>query len=510
MAIDTPRTLPDLKHFYPTAWYAKAARHTTRGSLSSGGLSLHPSADFDQHSSAALLGSEDTEELLDMLMRAHLIHRGLAGRLSMHDLLRAYARQLAEKTDGDQKLRAALTGLFDYYVATAAAATNMLHSGQSSQRLPVETAGIQRTFTDREKALAWLNAERPALVAICDYCATHGWPEHVSALARTLLRYLDAGHYTDALAIYTHALNAATVTHDNAAQAAALTNLGTIYWRLGSYRKAGDYHQRALDLFRIIADTTGQARAHGNLGAVHTQLGLYQSATEHLDHALEMFRNTGNELGEALAHASLGLVQQRVGRYDSSNAHHLEALNMFRRLGDRVGEATELNNLGLVEARLGQYAAAANHHQQALDLFRRAGHRLGEAFANTGIGDVHKREGRYRQAAHHHQMAHAIFDDLGDKHGQAVALNGIGEALLGLNQHEEAIARHTAALTISELTEGRDEQARARAGMARVRHALHDTIGAAEDFRRALRLYNDLSSPDADTLRADLAVLDLG
>ncbi len=50
----------------------------------------------------------------------------------MHDLLRAYARELAAAQDADEEQRAALTRLFDYYLHTAAAAMDILYPGRAA------------------------------------------------------------------------------------------------------------------------------------------------------------------------------------------------------------------------------------------------------------------------------------------------------------------------------------------------------------------------------------------
>src|ERR1022692_913285 len=53
-------------------------------------------------------------------------------------------------------------------------------------------------------ARAWLDAERPSLVAVATHAADHGWPDHAIRLAATLFRYLDVGgHYPERVAIHT-------------------------------------------------------------------------------------------------------------------------------------------------------------------------------------------------------------------------------------------------------------------------------------------------------------------
>ena len=92
-------------------------------------LGLHPGPDFDAYAVAALTGASATQarDVLALLARAHLVHpAGRRGRYGMHDLLRAYASHLAEAEDSDDARDAALSRLFDYYLAAAASAMDAL------------------------------------------------------------------------------------------------------------------------------------------------------------------------------------------------------------------------------------------------------------------------------------------------------------------------------------------------------------------------------------------------
>ena len=104
---------------------------------------------------------------LEALARAHLIDHGSSyGRWQMHDLLRLYAQELSEAyadTDGQQQ---ALDRLLRYYLENAVAATEHL---RALPGMPVPA-----DFTGRDSALAWLDAERPNLVAAVTMAASTG------------------------------------------------------------------------------------------------------------------------------------------------------------------------------------------------------------------------------------------------------------------------------------------------------------------------------------------------
>src|SRR5262249_35578217 len=91
-------------------------------------LGLHPGADFDSYAVAALTGASlnHARRLLGSLARAYLVQPTGQGRHGMHDLLRAYAAEQASDHDSEPERRAALTRLFDYYLAAAAAAADAM------------------------------------------------------------------------------------------------------------------------------------------------------------------------------------------------------------------------------------------------------------------------------------------------------------------------------------------------------------------------------------------------
>jgi hypothetical protein len=77
-------------------------------------LGVHHGQDVNAHAALAMAGAGATEtrRALDVLVRTHLVDRNSDGRYRPHDLLRAYAAELAEATDGEAERGAALTRLF--------------------------------------------------------------------------------------------------------------------------------------------------------------------------------------------------------------------------------------------------------------------------------------------------------------------------------------------------------------------------------------------------------------
>jgi DNA-binding SARP family transcriptional activator len=164
-------------------------------------LGLHPGPDFEPFAVAALTGTtvQQARRSLDVLARAHLFHRASPGRYAMHDLLRGYARELTATQDTGREQRAALARLFDHYLYTAAAATDTLYPSARHRRpgfpvIPADRSGPP--VADAVSARAWLDAERPNLVAAVVCAAALGWPRLAGGLASVVFRCCDVGAYS--------------------------------------------------------------------------------------------------------------------------------------------------------------------------------------------------------------------------------------------------------------------------------------------------------------------------
>ncbi|MEU0878228.1 tetratricopeptide repeat protein [Lentzea sp. NPDC005914] len=457
----------------------------------------HPGHDLDAHAVAAMTstGLADVQRVLDHLCREHLLHQNLPGRHALHDLVRAHAlgRSADEDAPGDR--RAALTRLFDFYLATTTAAMDTLYPEESDRRPRVAAVSPSPDLSDPSDARAWLDTERPTLVAVSARTATHGWPTHTTRLSATLFRYLNGGYYTDALAIYRHARDAARLSGDVSAEAHALTSLATTNSQLNRYVPAGEHLQRAVMLFRQIRDRAGEARALNNLGVVESNLGRNRQAADLYARALAVHHQAGNTVGEAWALTNLGEAESRLGEHGRATGQVERALTLFRQVGDRTGEAWTLTTLGDLETRLSRHAQAADHLDQALTLYRRLGNRVGEAWALNSRGTLGAHRG---QSTRDHEQALALFRETGERSGEASALNGLGEAGV------DALRHHTAALAVAVDIGGLEEQARAHTGLGHACRALPDLARARRHYQRAVALYTALDMPEAVLVRAFL------
>jgi DNA-binding SARP family transcriptional activator len=495
------------------AVFSWSYRHLDTGAARAFRLAgLHPGADFDVYAMSAVTGAtmEQGREMLNVLARTHLIQPAGPGRHGMHDLLRAYARELAATHDGIDEQHAALTRLFDYYLHTAATAMDTLHPAERHRRPCITPPATPAPpVTNLAAAQAWLDAERTTLVAVTAHTAGHGWAAHATRLAATLFRYLDVGcHYPEAITVHTHARDAARRAGDRAAEATALNHLAGPHRRQGQFQQAISQYQQALALFRQTGDRTGQAHALGNLGNACADQGRYQPATSFHEQALDLYRQIADRAGEARTLGNLGYIEQRQGRYQQAARHHWQSLAIARQTGNRTTECVALINLGTVALRQDHYQQAASHLHPALALCRETGYRFFEAEALTTISAVYLRQGRPQEAAGHLQAALALYREIGNRSGEADALNSLGEILLAIGQPCHARTQHTTALGLANRIDDRHQQARACDGLGGAHLAAGDRGEARRCWQEALTLYAGLGAPEADQVRAQLAAIE--
>ena len=471
---------------------------------------LHPGPDLECYAVAALAGTtaDRAGHLLDVLARAGLLQPGGTGRYGLHDLLRGYARELAAAHEGGDS-RAALSRVLDYYLHTAATAMDTAFPAERHHHPPVPPAATPSpAIPDEAAARAWLDAERPGLVAAAEHTAGPGWPGHASyaiSLSTILFRYLDVGaHYPEAAAIHGSARRAARQLGDRVAEANALNRLGAVAVRQRHYQQAVSCYEQALALGRDTGDQASQAYSHANLGFVIFLQGLCQDAIEHLEQALALYRTTGNQSGEASAAAHLGFMDLRQGRYQQAAEYLRLSYALYSAAGDRGGEAFTLGNLGEVELRQGHYQESARHLRQSLALWREFGERSNQADVLAALGLIDLRQGRYPQATSHLEQALALCRETGDASTEATVLNGLGEVLLATGRRADARDRHAAALELASRVGERYEEARAHDGLGTCYRASGPPARALRHWQEAHTLYTGLGAPEADLILAKL------
>ena len=470
-------------------------------------LGLHPGTDFDAWAAAALAGVPVAEARRDLegLYDHYLLAETARGRYRFHDLIREHARALAAASPPAER-DAAVGRLLDYYLDTARAADQQLASRAApGPGAPSAAAPPVRQITDREEALAWMNAERLNLHAAAGYATASGRPGHAAGIPAAMHEFWRSqGHWDQALALHEAAFQAARDAGNQLAEARALTDLGDMQFLTDGYPAAERTLTRALEVYRGLGDRLGQARALTSLGAVQHAAGDTPAAAASLTRALGLYQSLADRLGEASALTSLGAIEQAAGDTPAATASLTRALELYAGAGSQLGQASALAELGTVHYAAGELDAAASAEQQALGLYRRLGDRLGEGHALTSLGTLQYRTGDYQAAEASHTRALQLYRDLDDRSGEAEALNNIADMVRGTAHPAQARSYYQKALEIATSIAAQREQARALEGLG-LCHALEGNRSEGRKIlSQALDVYQRIGSPRARELEEEL------
>ena len=387
-------------------------------------LGLHPGPDTCAPAAASLaaLPLPEVRSLLGELTRANLLIEHVPGRYAFHDLLRAYATDLAHRLDSDQQRHAAMHRVLDHYLHTAYAADRLLYPARDPIALtPPQPGTIPEHPTDLQQALDWFTAEHPVLLAAVDHAAAIGFDTHIWQMAWTVANFLDRrGHWHDQAAAEQAAVAAAGRLADPAAQASAHRSLALVYIRLGRLDDASNHLRHALDLYAQAGDRVGQAHTHLNLGPVWRRRGRPVEALHHARQALDLFRAADHRQGQAHALNSVGWFHALLGDHPQALTHCQQALTLLQELDDRPGQAHTWDSLGYAHHHLGSHDQAITCYQHALNLYRDLGDRYYEATILTHLGDIHHTTGDPRAARDAWQNALTILNQLDHPDAQAV------------------------------------------------------------------------------------------
>ena len=366
-------------------------------------------ADVDLLAIAALAGLpvSRTRIVLRELESAHLVQQLVPGRYQMHDLIRLYAAERAEREDLSAVRVAALRRLVDQYLGGAFVADQVLDPHRLPAGLAEPAAPVPvRSLDSQAAAVAWFTAEHRNLLAAQRIAAEHGWFAAVCALAWTLETWhRRGGHINDAVAVWQLGVEAAARLEDQALVAVALRLLGTAYARAGRYTKAFANLHEALVLSEASDDLLGRAHAHHLMAGAWDLRREDRQALDHASRALPLFAELELPVWQAWALDQIGWHEAQLGDYEQARAHCELALALARDHHDREGEAVTLDSLGYISFQTGQYPEAVARYREALNLFRELADTYEEAItldrlaeALHALGDVAQATAAWLQA----------------------------------------------------------------------------------------------------------------
>jgi tetratricopeptide (TPR) repeat protein len=386
-------------------------------------------------------------------------------RVSMHDLIREYARELADAEGEQQEAR---SRLLDWHVHTARAA--MAHVDPDVRLLTPtvpEPTGRTRMFADRDSATAWLNSERNNTVALVVHAAQHGWPVHAWQLA-----YVTAYHFyltrqvDDWITTQRSALEAVRQVGDFNGEAKVLTALGHALIESDQYAPFLDCQRRAVELAIATNNKRLQAEAQYYVAFGLFRTGELSAAFDANALAVELYREIDDRPGEVATVYLAGQIYLRLGKTQQGLEYVNQTLDYLRARGRRYDEAAALLEVGMAHIDLARLPRAQESVELALGIARDLDDRMLEAQALHHLGQVTLKQGLPLEALRLQEEALAHARQLSGRLTECMVLNGLGQTLALYGEHEKAREHFDTALEIASRINDPYELEAARTGIA--------------------------------------------
>ncbi|MEV5170411.1 BTAD domain-containing putative transcriptional regulator [Streptomyces flaveolus] len=440
---------------------------------------------------ARLTGTDErrAEAALDRLVDVALLEETAYGRYAPHDLVRDFARELADAAPRPAVSPTAGTaGTDGLDEAPASAAGDGSSSSTPGSATAPATPGAPSTpGTSGTDASGTADADGSAETA------THAGPEHTPAPENaptpdlTALRWyaamaervltaivepgLDqddrrrptsaqpAGHAADVAALAPFesaeeafawgelelenvvtlvARNADTDDPRTAAHLSALVRLLFPYaQRSGRVAEMEVLGRAALGAARRLGDPAAEAYALGDLAGLHFLTGRQNDALALTDQALEIWGRLGTATRIRRCLNNRGLLLEGLGRFAESGEALRQSLAYSRLLNDPYGEAVTRSHLGNLYEHTDP-RAAIEQHRRSLAIGDEIGAVIVQHSAHCNIGYAHLTLGEPAAAARHFEESLRILGGHGDWHGESQTRLGLVRALRRLGHTERA------------------------------------------------------------------------
>ncbi|WP_369365337.1 BTAD domain-containing putative transcriptional regulator [Streptomyces sp. CG4] len=444
---------------------------------------------------ARLTGTDErrAEAALDRLVDVALLEETAYGRYAPHDLVRDFARELADtgRDMGTRKGASAgkgrgtgVPGALPDAGAHPGTRLDAVHRTDSGEEpAPASACASSDSACDSElAALRWYAAvaERvleavvePGLDLEDRRRTTSAQPAEHAVDVAELLSFESAeeafgwGEVELENVVALVARNADTSDQLRAAHLSVLARLLFPYvQRGGRVAEMEVLGRAALGAARRLGDPAAEAYALGDLAGLHFMTGRHRDALALTDQSLEIWRRLGVVSRIRRCLNNRGLLLEGLGRFAESGEALRQSLAYSRQLNDPYGEAVTHSHLGNLYEHTDP-RAAIEQHRRSLAIGDAIDAVIVQHSAHCNIGYAHLTLGEPAAAAGHFEKSLRILGGHGDWHGESQTRLGLVRALRQLGETERA--GHECA----ELLRRADARAdRYMGGLARHQHGL--------------------------------------
>ncbi|WP_406123758.1 BTAD domain-containing putative transcriptional regulator [Streptomyces sp. NBC_00989] len=414
--------------------------------------------DLPSYGASLLARIADTNErraaaALDRLVDVALLEETAYGRYTPHDLIRDFARELAQgeprsavtNTEPPSATAATeppgalietdlaepaltepeftgptpaepdpvSTALAWYAAHAERALTAIVEPGldQDDRRRPTAAQPLDHStevaattpFPRSEDAFAWGDLELENVVVLVTRYHDTSDPglhrtAHVSTLVRLLFPYvLRSGRVAEMEVLGRAALGAARRLGDAAAEAYALGDLAGLHFLTGRQNEALGLNDQALEIWWRLDEVSWIRRCLNNRGLLLEGLGRYAESGVALRQSLAHSRQLNDPYGEAVTHSHLGNLYEHTDPRAAIEQHR-RSLAIGDEIGAVIVQHSAHCNIGYARLTLGEPAAAVPHFEESLRILGGHGDWHGESQTRLGLVRALRLLGRTERA----------------------------------------------------------------------------------------------------------------
>ncbi|WP_326565216.1 BTAD domain-containing putative transcriptional regulator [Amycolatopsis rhabdoformis] len=373
-------------------------------------LGLVPGPDITLDAAASLAGTTyaATRTALRVLERASLVQQYEPGRFRLHDLVRAYARELAHDSRDNEHQTSALHRLTCFYLHSLVRAVTLADAGRPPiTPVPLPPGCTPVPLRDAAEAKRWVNTEAANIAAVRSAAIDREWHRIVWQLTwGSSSLYATQGDAHHAIGVWREGLAAAQILGDRGSECLAERVIAQAFTRTGAHEEAVEHVKLALAIAEELGDVPQRVlclnawseicvRAQRIPEAIELSSGAWELATDlapairawvgnhlawalqlekHHDEALVISEQTlvladeanMNNIRPAILD-TLGTIHLGLGNLDRAVAYLEEALALF---GDEMFSIPDtLLTLGAAYRRLGRTDLALKSLRQAVELY---------------------------------------------------------------------------------------------------------------------------------------------
>ncbi|TCO45660.1 tetratricopeptide repeat protein [Kribbella antiqua] len=397
------------------------------------------------------IGVRQADAILERLVDLNLLESIAPDRYRFHDLIRAYARELAEDSLTTAERDAGLERILRFYTGFAWACQFLTHP--ASPRLALATTLIEPVpaLADAMSALQWLDVEQRNVMeryhqaAASSLAGSALFPEltlalfgyHESRSRWVEMRELCLGAVDLALKLDLP-MAAAWLEHDSAIP--EVEN--------GTLEAATTHLFRALAMFRELSDGQGQARCCTSLTHVLGRLDRIDEALELGAEALVLSQQLGDRTIEGVSHIALGGLYDRKGDYELADQAFQRGIALARESGDLRSLVKRYLNAGFSNLLVGRLQDALEPLFLSLETARRAGNEDLQSQALQCLAAVYASQAEYDEARRYIERAMILVRHLGNRVREGCLILELGKVRAAAGDSAAAIEHLTAAVAV--------------------------------------------------------------